>query len=346
MTTMVEARALTGGVDTHSEVHVAAVIDHLGGVRGVESFPVDGAGYATLTNWMSAFGEIGLVGVEGTGSYGAGLARHLARAGLAVVEVDRPNRQERARAGKSDPLDAIEAARAAQSGRAFGAAKSRDGDAEAIRTLLVARRSASGARVAALNQIRQLVYTGPDELRERFVDTLSWRLAEGVGAMRVHADADVVRLAAKTALATLGRRAMALGVEVDRLDAQIARLVDRLAPELVEVAGVGYYTAALLLVAAGDNPHRLRTEATWAKLCGVAPLAASSGKVIRYRLNRGGDRQANHALWIIVASRLSFHGPTKAYMARRLAEGKSRREVIRILKRYVAREVFPYLPRG
>lgn len=270
MTTMVETRALTGGVDTHSEIHVAAVIDHLGGVMGVESFPVDRSGYATLTDWMSAFGEIGLVGVEGTGSYGAGLARHLARAGVAVVEVDRPNRQERARAGKSDPLDAIEAARAAQSGRAFGAAKSRDGDAEAIRTLLVARRSASGARVAALNQIRQLVYTGPDELRERFVDTPSWRLAEGVGALRVHADADVVRLAAKTALATLGRRAMALGVEIDRLDAQIARLVDRLAPELVEVAGVGYYTAALLLVAAGDNPHRLRTEATWAKLCGVA----------------------------------------------------------------------------
>lgn len=138
---------------------------------------------------------------------------------------------------------------------------------------------------------------------------------------------------------------MTLGAEIDRLDAQIAQLVERLAPEMVEVAGVGYYTAALLLVAAGDNPHRLRSEATWAKLCGVAPLAASSGKVIRYRLNRGGDRQANHALWIIVASRLSFHAPTKAYMARRLAEGKSRREVIRILKRYVARDLYRYLPR-
>src|SRR5437660_1373985 len=161
MTTMLETRALTGGVDTHSEIHVAAVIDHLGGVVGVESFPVDRSGYAVLTNWMTSFGEIGLVGVEGTGSYGAGLARHLARAGVAVVEVDRPNRQERARAGKSDPLDAIEAARAAGCGRAFGVAKTRDGDVEAMRNLLVARRSAAESRVKAINQIRQLVFTGP-----------------------------------------------------------------------------------------------------------------------------------------------------------------------------------------
>jgi transposase len=346
VTTMVVTRPLTGGVDTHSQVHVAAVIDHLGGVLGVESFPVDRAGYAALTDWMCGFGDIGLVGVEGTGSYGAGLARYLARAGLGVVEVDRPNRQERARAGKSDPLDAIEAARAAQCGRAFGVAKSRDGDVEAMRHLLVARRSAAQSRVTALNQIRQLVFTGPDELRERFVDVPSWRIAEGVAALRVHGDVDVVRMAAKTALATLGRRAVALRSEVERLDAQISRLVMGVAPDLVELVGVGSHTAAILLVAAGDNPDRIRSEARWAKLCGVAPLAASSGKVIRYRLNRGGDRQANHALWIIVMSRLACHAPTKAYIARRMAEGKTKREAIRILKRYVAREVYRYLPRG
>jgi len=199
---MVDTRALTGGVDTHSEVHVAAVIDHLGGVLGVESFSVDRGGYVALTDWMCSFGDIGLVGVEGTGSYGAGLARHLARAGLSVVEVDRPNRQERARTGKSDPLDAIEAARAAQCGRASGLAKTRDGDVEAIRNLLVARRSAAESRVKAVNQIRHLVFTGPDELRERFVDVPSWRIAEGVAALRVHGDVDVVRLAAKTAMST------------------------------------------------------------------------------------------------------------------------------------------------
>jgi transposase len=343
---MVEKRVLAGGVDTHSEVHVAAVIDHLGGVLGVESFGVDRAGYAALTDWMCTFGDVGLVGVEGTGSYGAGLARHLARAGLSVVEVDRPNRQERARTGKSDPLDAIEAARAAQCGRAFGAAKTRDGDVEAMRNLLVARRSAAESRVKALNQIRQLVFTGPDELRERFVDVPSWRIAEGVAALRVHADVDVVRMAAKTALATLGRRAVALRREVESLDTQISWLVMSVAPSLVDLVGVGPHTAAVLLVAAGDNPDRMCSEAAWAKLCGVAPLAASSGKVTRHRLNRGGDRQANHALWIIVMARMACDAPTKAYMARRLAEGKSKREVIRVLKRYVAREIYRYLPRA
>ena len=170
MTIMVDTqRALTGGVDTHADVHVAAVIDPQGGLLGVESFATTLAGYKLLSGWMGAFGEIGLVGVEGTGSYGAGLARHLRREGLMVVEVDRPNRQERSRAGKSDALDAIEAARAAQSGRAFGVAKTRDGNVEAIRALTVARRSARESRTKAMNQIRQLVYTAPDELRERFV---------------------------------------------------------------------------------------------------------------------------------------------------------------------------------
>jgi len=347
VTTIVEnARLLTGGVDTHADSHVAAVIDPVGGLLGVESFPANPAGYKTLSDWMGGFGIVGVVGVEGTGSYGAGLARHLARVGLSVVEVDRPNRQERARAGKSDPLDAIEAARAALSGRAFGQAKTRDGNVEAIRALVVARRSAGESRVTALNQIRQLVYTGPDELRQRFVDVPSWRLAEGVAVMRVRADRDPVRMATKTALASLARRALALGEERRRLDELIAELVDDTAPGLLELIGVGPHIAALLLVAAGDNPSRLRTEATWAKLCGVAPLQASSGKVSRHRLNRGGDRQANHALWRIVITRMSCHSPTKTYVARRLAEGKSKREIVRVLKRYVAREVYGCLMRA
>ena len=331
MTIMVDTqRALTGGVDTHADVHVAAVIDPDGGLLGVESFATDVAGYKQLSGWMCAFGKIGLVGVEGTGSYGAGLARHLHRVGLVVVEVDRPNRQERARQGKSDSLDAIEAARAALSGRAFGVAKTRDGNVEAIRALMVARRSARESRTKAINQIRQLVYTAPDELRERFVGVPSWRIAEGVAILRVHADADPVRMATKSALGTLGRRAVALGEEGKRLDVLIARLVDKVAPELVELVGFGPHTAALLLIAAGDNPSRLRSEATWAKLCGVAPLEASSGKVTRHRLNRGGDRQANHALWRIVLTRMACHEPTKVYVARRTAEGKSKREIMRI----------------
>jgi transposase len=346
VTTMLETeRALAGGVDTHADVHVAAVIDSQGGLLGVESFQSNLAGCKQLSSWMSAFGNVAVVGVEGTGSYGAGLARHLSALGLSVVEVDRPNRQERHRRGKSDPLDAIEAARAAQSGRSSGLAKARDGAVEAMRVLMVARRSARESRSKAMNQIRQLVYTAPDELRERFVGVPSWRLAEEVGAMRVHADSDPVRMATKTALGTLARRAMVLAEEGKRLDALIARFVDRIAPELVELVGVGPDTAALLLVAAGDNPSRLTSEATWAKLCGVCPLEASSGKVTRHRLNRGGDRQANHALWRIVITRMSCDAETKAYVARRTSEGKSKREIVRVLKRYVAREVYRLLPR-
>lgn len=346
MTTMLEnQRALTGGVDTHADEHVAAVIDSQGGLLGVESFPARLSGYKDLSSWMCSFGTIGLVGVEGTGSYGAGLTRHLRTAGLSVVEVDRPNRQQRARQGKSDPLDAIEAARAALSGRALGAPKTRDGSVEAIRTLMVARRSARESRTKALNQIRQLVYTAPDELRERFIGIPSWRLAEATGVLRVHPDPDQVRMATKTALGTLGRRALTLEAEGKRLDALIARLVDQVAPELVNLVGVGPDTAAMLLITAGDNPSRLASEATWAKLCGVAPLQASSGKVTRHRLNRGGARQANHALWRIVMTRMACHPPTKAYIARRTAEGKSKREAMRVLKRYVAREIYHYLPR-
>jgi transposase len=277
VTIMVDTqRALTGGVDTHADVHVAAVIDPDGGLLGVESFATDLAGYKLLSGWMCAFGKIGLVGVEGTGSYGAGLARHLHREGLVVVEVDRPNRQERARQGKSDSLDAIEAARAALSGRAFGVAKTRDGNVEAIRALMVARRSAGESRTKAINQIRQLVYTAPDELRERFVGVPSWRIAEGVAILRVHADADPVRMATKSALGTLGRRAVALGEEGKRLDVLIARLVDKVAPELVE----------LVASAPTPSPFYSSRRATTRSDCAARPRGPSSAASHRSRLPR------------------------------------------------------------
>ena len=166
--TIVEAdRPVTGGVDTHLDVHVAAALDRVGGLLGVESFAASAAGYRDLLAWMSSFGPVARVGVEGTGAYGAGLSRYLRRNGVAVVEVDRANRQARRQVGKSDPADAVEAARAAQSGRARGLAKTRDGNVEAIRALLVTRRSARAVRIKTLTQIRHLSFTGPDELRER-----------------------------------------------------------------------------------------------------------------------------------------------------------------------------------
>jgi transposase len=345
--TMVEGtRAVTGGVDTHLDVHVAAVLDDIGGLLGVESFEATAAGNDKLLCWLQSFGPVGRVGVEGTGSYGAGLARFVRAAGVEVVEVDRPNRQARRRTGKSDPADAVEAARAALSGRAQGAGKTRDGNVEAIRALVVAKRSARSTKIKTLNQIRHLGFTAPDELRERFRGVSRQRLGVVAAGLRPRAGSDPVAFATKTALSILGRRVLALDEEKERLDGLLAELVTKTAPALVELHGVGVDTAAALLVAAGDNPDRLRSEAAWAHMCGVAPIEASSGKVTRYRLNRGGDRQANSALWSIVITRLRSDPRTRAYMERRLTEGRSKPEIIRVLKRYVAREVYRHLPRG
>jgi transposase len=341
--TIVEDRpVITGGVDTHADVHVAAALDPIGGLLGVRQFPASAAGYADLLEWLGEFGTVALVGIEGTGSYGAGLARHLAAAGIGVVEVDRPDRQDRRRAGKSDPLDAVSAARAALSGRAAGAPRGRDGTVEALRVLMVARRSARAGRTQAVNQARALLVTGPEELRARFAGHTAAHLAAGLAALRPR-PGDVPGYATRVALAELGRRARFLEAQIARLDELIVPLVAARAPGLLALPGVGAVTAALLLVAAGDHPARLRSEAAWAHLCGTAPIPASSGKVTRRRLNRGGDRQANHALWQIVITRMSSHPATRAYVARRAAEGRSRKEIIRCLKRYVARQVYPFL---
>jgi transposase len=341
--TIVSTRAITGGVDTHADTHVAAALDPLGGLLGVQEFPATAAGYRRLTGWLDGFGAVALVGVEGTGSYGAGLTRHLAAAGVRVVEVDRSDRQDRRRAGKSDPLDAVSAARAAQSGRAAGAPKGRDGAVEGIRALMVAKRSARIERVQAINQARALIVTGPGELRERFARHTAARLVAGLAALRPRPGGDVPGYATRVALRELGRRAQFLDAQAGRLDELIIPLVTGRAPGLLALHGVGPDTAALLLIAAGDHPQRLRSEAAWAHLCGVAPIPASSGKTIRRRLNPGGNREANHALWRIVISRMSTHPATRAYVERRTEEGLSKKEIIRCLKRYVARQVYPCL---
>jgi transposase len=346
MTIVEAARMVTGGVDTHLDVHVAAALDPIGGLLGSEAFEVSPAGYRQLLNWLETFGTVGKVGVEGTGAYGAGLLRFLTRSGVDVVEVDRPNRQARRLHGKSDTLDAVEAARAALAGRADGQAKSRDGAVEAIRVLVVAKRSARSSRVKALVQIRHLGYTAPDQLRSRLKGlTITALVAEGV-RLRPASSSDPVTAATKASISSLARRVQALDAEIARLDQLLCPLVTATAPDLLGLVGVGPDVAAALLVAAGDNPQRLHSEAAWAHLCGVAPLPASSGKVTRHRLDRGGDRQANSALWRIVICRLSCDPDTKIYMERRLKEGRSKTEIIRILKRYVAREVYRHLPRG
>jgi transposase len=342
MTTMVENRAVTGGVDTHSEVHVAAALDGIGGLLGVEQFATTPAGYGRLLSWLRSFGTVEVIGIEGTGSYGAGLARHCHREGVRVVEVDRSDRQDRRRQGKSDPLDAVSAARAAQSGRARGAPKGRDGAVEAIRTLMVAKRSARGERTQTINQARALVSTAPDDVRVRFAKHSSATLVAETALLRPR-PGDIVGYAIRITLRELGRRAEFLADQIDRLDELIVPLVIARAPSLLSLYGIGPDTAALLLVAAGDHPERLRSEAAWAHLCASAPIPASSGKVTRHRFNPGGDRQANHALWRIVITRMSSDPRTRVYVERRTKEGLSKMEIIRCLKRYVAREVYPHL---
>jgi transposase len=346
MTIVEDARVITGGVDTHAGLHVAAALDPIGGLLGVREFPATAAGYASLLGWLGGFGGIAVVGVEGTGSYGAGLARHLAAAGVRVAGVDRPDRQDRHRQGKSDPLDAVSAARAAQSGRASGAPKGRDGAVEAIRALMVAKRSARHERTQANGQARALIVTGPDELRARFAGHTPAALAAAIAALRPR-PGDVPGYATRVALRELGRRVQFLDTQLDRLDELIGPLAAARAPGLLALHGVGPDTAALLLVAAGDHPERLRSESSWAHLCGVAPIPASSGKVAgRYRLNRGGNREAGQALWRIVITRMRSHPATRAYAGRRTREGLSKREIIRCLKRYVAREVYRHLRDG
>jgi transposase len=343
--TPTQARAITGGVDTHADVHVAAALDPVGGLLGVQEFPATPAGYACLLEWLGGFGTVCLVGIEGTGSYGAGLARHIAAGGIRVVEVDRSDRQDRRRKGKSDPLDAVSAARAAQSGRAAGMPKGRDGQVEAIRALMVAKRTARSERIQTINQARSLIVTGPDDLRARFAGHSADGLVAELASLRPR-PGSMIRYHTLLSLRELGRRVAFLDGQLQRLDALIVPLVTARAPGLLALYGVGHDTAAKLLIAAGDHPERLRSEAAWAHLCATAPIPASSGKVTRHRLNPGGDRQANHALYRIVITRMSSHPPTRAYVERRSEEGLSKKEIIRCLKRYVAREVYPHLRPG
>jgi transposase len=343
MTVTTLARSITGGVDTHLDVHVAAALDERGALLGVESFSTNEGGYKKLLGWLSDFGPVELIGVEGTGSYGAGLTRHLQGERVRVVEVDRPNRQRRRRKGKSDPEDAISAARAALSGDACGEAKTRDGNVESMRVLRVARTSARKGRTQALNQMRSLISTAPEAIRDELRGLNVFHLLERASSYRPGAKRDIISLT-KLSLRMLARRAITLEEEITELDAILKPLVKETAPELVATLGIGTDAASALLVAAGDNPERLRNEAAFAHLCGVSPIEASSGKQHRHRLNRSGDRQANSALWHIVITRMVYDPRTTEYIDRRTKQGLSKKEAVRCLKRYIAREVYGLLP--
>ncbi|MBK4739322.1 IS110 family RNA-guided transposase [Noviherbaspirillum pedocola] len=334
-------RVVMGGVDTHKDLHVAAVVDEQDQVLGSECFPSTRHGYKRMLLWMRSFGELSRVGIECTGTYGAGLLRYLQQNGVTVLEVTAPDKCDRRKRGKDDTIDAENAAHAAFAGIRTVTPKTRDGMVESLRVLKVCRKTAIAARRVALQLIQNTIVSAPDELRESLRSMTRMQLVRTLAAWRPDlSDYRNLTSAYRIALKSLGRRYLELHDEIADLDIMIAALVDELAPDLVARNSIGYESAAQLLLTAGGNSGRLQSEASFAALCGVSPVPASSGKVTRHRLNRGGDRAANSALHIIAIGRLRTDLRTKAYITRRVNEGHSKLEAIRCLKRYIAREVF------
>jgi transposase len=335
-----------GGVDTHLDLHTAAVVTTDGTVLDTASFATTRQGYRRLLTWMRSHGHVDRVGVECTGTYGAGLVRLLGREGIPVLEVTGPDLAARRAKGKDDTLDAIAAARAAAFGQRVQVAKNRNGQVEALRVLRTTRKTAVRCRRATLQQLHNTIVAAPENVRDELRDLTRMKLLRTLAASRPNTQAFRDQtVATRIALRSLARRLLDLNDEIAALDELIEPLINELAPTLVQLPGVGPESAGELLVAAGDNPDRLRSEASFAMLCGACPIPASSGKTERHRLNRGGNRQANSALHMIVISRMRIDPRTKTYVARRLAEGRTKREIMRCLKRYIAREIYATLTR-
>ncbi len=342
MTSMIPVpahRRVIVGVDTHKHVHVAVAVNDLGAVLDSRSFAADSSGYAQLIDWSLTLGGRLTFGIEGTGSYGAGLTSAVRRRDIGVIEVVRTDRRDRRLRGKSDTLDAENAAKTVLAGTATALPKSADGVVEMIRTIKVAKDVAVKARTSAMITLKQVLVNAPPALREELQPLSRMALIRRCAALRP-GQVDDVTAAAKHTLRAIARRWLALDTEITAHEKLLAELTAAAAPDLAAAFAVGPDTAAEMLIVAGDNPDRIRSEAAFARLCGVAPIPASSGMTTRHRLNRGGHRQANAALYRVVIVRMQHHEPTKAYLARRTAEGKSKPEIIRCLKRLLARELW------
>lgn len=321
------------GIDTHKLTHVAAIVDALGRMQGTFAFAATDAGTAELLTWARANGSPMIAGVEGTGSYGYQLTRALQGAEITVFEVNRPDRANRRRKGKSDPVDAEAAARAVLSGQATAIPKNREGAVESLRALTIARNSAVKATTVASNQMKAILVGADEELRDALKVQSLLQLAtraSNLAPLTGH----------HLALASLGRRWLQLHAEVLELDTMIRAIMRATAPALLTRPGIGIHSAAQLLMTAGANPERLRNDAAFAALCGASPVQASSGQTHRHRLSRGGDRAANNALWTIANNRMIHDTKTREFAARRKTTGDSRNDTLRVLKRYIARETF------
>lgn len=345
-TTTQPVTMVTVGVDTHSQLHHAAVLDQHGVLLGDKEFTTDLPGYQQLLEWASSYGIINAAGVECTGSYGAGLTRYLLASGVDVVEVNRGHRLTRSRSGKNDAIDAEAAARKVISGECSSPAKNITGTVEAIRNLYLLRDSAVKSRAVALVQVRDVLVTAPTGMRERFdAKTLEGKATQ-VRALRPDTSRlDEPEHAVKYALRELGRRISNLTAEINTTEKHITRLVETVAPTTLALPQVGPVTVAQLLITAGQNIDRFPSEAAFARLCGVAPIPVSSGKTHRMRLHRGGNRRANRAIYLVTICRLRYDPRSQAYRDRKRAQGHSSADAIRSLKRFVTRELYYALKR-
>ena len=337
---------IVGGVDTHKDLHFAAVVDAHDRVLANNSFPTTRQGYKSMLTWMQSFGEVKRIGVECTGTYGAGLLRYLQQFGIEILEVTTPDKTDRRKRGKDDAIDAENAAHAAFAGIRTVTPKTRDGMVESLRVLKMCRKTAIAARRIALQMIQMNIISAPEAIRESLRIMTRMQLIRTLAAWRPDLSGyRDISTAYKIALKSLARRYLELHDEIADLDVMISVIVDELAPELIAGKAIGYESAAQLLITVGDNPERLKSEASFAALCGVNPIPASSGKINRHRLNRGGDRAANSALHIIAIGRLRTDNKTKEYVEKRLTQGHTKLEALRCLKRYIAREVYYTLKR-
>jgi transposase len=326
------------GVDTHKDNHFAVALDELGQLLGELVVEASATGYRELEGWVTGFAVGGrqlCFGIEGAGSYGAGLREHLQGAGHSVVEVERPRRRGR-RTGKSDRIDALAAARKVLAGEGLSAPRA-GGARVALAALLVAYRSCVAERTRALNQLQSLHTTAPMTLRERIGEGGGKQLERRLARMRARKSSGLAERTVLAVMRDLAAHSRSLAIEAARYERELSRLVDSLAPALLEEVGVGPISAAKLLAC---DPGRFKSEAAFARCNGTAPIPASSGKTVRHRLNRGGDRQVNNAIHTIALSRSLHHSETRAYLDRKIGEGKTKREAMRSLKRHLSRKLF------
>jgi len=330
------------GVDTHLDKHIAVLLNGMGTFIDVVEIETNIKGYQKLLKHAQSFGVIKRAGIEGTGTYGAGLARFLDKQGIQIFEINRPDRSMRRFRGKSDPTDAESAARSVLSGKVLATPKLQSGAAEAMRVVSVARRSAVKARTQAINQLRGLLISAPDHIRAKLWKSKPADCVQGCAYLRTLGESKW-QITLATTLRLLAKRWLYLSDELKELDKTLEQLTAEAAKRMRQQLGIGPQVAATLLSVAGDNPERIRSESAFASLCGVNPLEASSGKTVRHRLNRGGNRTANNALWTVAMVRMRNDPRTRAYVARRTKEGKSIKEIHRCLKRYIARELYPLI---